>query len=64
MPLDESIVYYWTSLGLSAAAVLVFLWLLREPAARKAGVRPAERPAPEAGPLSEEPASRPGSSDT
>ena len=31
MPLDGSVAYYWTRLGLSAAAVFLFLWLLRTP---------------------------------
>jgi hypothetical protein len=39
VPLDQSIAYYWTSLGLSAAAVFLFLWLVRArrdpPAERK-----------------------------
>ncbi len=63
MPLDESIAYYWTSLGLSAAAVFVFLWLLREPAARKTGERRVEGSGP-AAPLSDGAANRSGPSDT
>jgi len=35
VPLDESLVYYWTSLGMSAVAVAVFLWLLAPPRRRK-----------------------------
>jgi hypothetical protein len=31
VPLDQSVAYYWTSLGLSAAAVFLFLWLLKKP---------------------------------
>jgi hypothetical protein len=41
VPLDASIAYYWTSLGLSAAAVFLFLWLVR---ARRE--TPAERKLP------------------
>ena len=38
MRLDLTLVLYWTSLGISAAAVVLFLWLMRE--SRKAsGVR-------------------------
>jgi hypothetical protein len=28
--LDLTLVLYWTSLGLSAAAVVLFLWLMRD----------------------------------
>jgi hypothetical protein len=35
VPLDESLAYYWTSLGLSAAGILVFLWLLLPPRRKK-----------------------------
>jgi hypothetical protein len=35
MPVDESLAYYWTSLGLSAAGVVVFLWLLLPARKRK-----------------------------
>jgi hypothetical protein len=45
MPLDLTLVLYWSSLGISAAAVVLFLWLMRERRAeggrRKAG---GERP--------------------
>jgi len=30
MGLDATLALYWTSLGLSAAAVALFLWLMRE----------------------------------
>jgi len=30
VPADGSVAFYWTSLGLSAAAVVLFLWLMRE----------------------------------
>ncbi len=30
MPLDLTLVLYWSSLGISAAAVVLFLWLMRE----------------------------------
>jgi len=36
VPLDQSVAYYWTSLGLSAAAVFLFLWLLKKPRDEKA----------------------------
>lgn len=29
MPLDESLAYYWASIGFSAAGVVLFLWLLK-----------------------------------
>ncbi|HTO75051.1 MAG TPA: hypothetical protein VMQ61_03160 [Thermoanaerobaculia bacterium] len=31
MPLDSSATLFYTSLAMSAAAVVVFLWLIREP---------------------------------
>jgi hypothetical protein len=33
MPLDESLAYYWASIGFSAAGVVLFLWLLKPPKA-------------------------------
>jgi len=33
--LDLSLVLFWTSLGISAAVVALFLWLMREDPARK-----------------------------
>jgi hypothetical protein len=35
VPLDESILYYWTSLGLSAAGIVLFLWLVATPRKKK-----------------------------
>ncbi|MGH9366964.1 MAG: hypothetical protein ACRD3M_04740 [Thermoanaerobaculia bacterium] len=35
MPLDASAVFFYTSLGISAAAVVLFLWLIREPRGRE-----------------------------
>ena len=35
MRIDESVAYYWTSLALSAAGVIVFLWLLAPPRPKK-----------------------------
>lgn len=37
MRLDFTLVLYWGSLGISAAAVVLFLWLMREE--RSSGVR-------------------------
>ncbi|MEP6801729.1 MAG: hypothetical protein ABJC07_07320 [Acidobacteriota bacterium] len=31
MPADESLAYYWASIGFSAAGVVLFLWLMRAP---------------------------------
>ena len=39
MRLDESLAYYWASIGFSAAGVVLFLWLLKAP---KAGPSPKE----------------------
>lgn len=39
MPLDESLAYYWASIGFSAAGVVLFLWLLKTP---KAGPSPKQ----------------------
>jgi hypothetical protein len=33
--LDATLVLYWVSLGISAAAVLLFLWLMRERRSRE-----------------------------
>jgi hypothetical protein len=30
LPIDADVALYWTSLGLSAAGVVLFLWLMRE----------------------------------
>lgn len=35
MRLDLTLVLYWSSLGISAAAVVLFLWLMRENRGRK-----------------------------
>ena len=35
MPADLSLTLYYTSLGLSAVGVVLFLWLMREPADRE-----------------------------
>ena len=35
MRLDLTLVLYWSSLGISAAAVALFLWLMRENQDRK-----------------------------
>ncbi len=35
MRLDLTLVLYWSSLGISAAAVVLFLWLMRENQGRK-----------------------------
>jgi hypothetical protein len=35
VPLDESLAYYWTSLGMAAVGVVVFLWLLLPPKKKK-----------------------------
>ncbi len=37
MPADESLAYYWASIGFSAAGVVLFLWLLRAPGLRAPG---------------------------
>ncbi len=37
MPADESLAYYWASIGFSAAGVILFLWLLRTPRPGKPG---------------------------
>ena len=34
MPADESLAYYWASIGFSAAGVVLFLWLMRAPGRR------------------------------
>ncbi|HEY6147040.1 MAG TPA: hypothetical protein VIZ69_05055 [Thermoanaerobaculia bacterium] len=58
MPFDQSVAYYWTSLGLSAAAVILFLWLVRTPR-RPAGRPEASPPAEDApAPLDPQKASR------
>jgi hypothetical protein len=46
VPLDESLAFYWASLALSAAGVVLFLWLVRIPgtdrgAAGASGTKPA-----------------------
>jgi hypothetical protein len=35
VPLDLSVALFYASLGLSAAAVVVFVWLMREPQDRE-----------------------------
>ncbi|HYK41855.1 MAG TPA: hypothetical protein VE007_05645 [Thermoanaerobaculia bacterium] len=61
MPIDESVAYYWTSLGLSAAGFLLFLWLVRAPRPRAGGHEEKPEPPPAksaAAPLDPQKASR------
>ena len=39
VPADASVAFFYASLGLSAAAVVLFLWLIREPRGREHGDR-------------------------
>ena len=45
MPLDLSYTLFWVSLAVSAAAVIVFLWLMREPSELPS--RPSSAPHPD-----------------
>jgi hypothetical protein len=51
VPFDESVAYYWTSLGLSAAAVFLFLWLLRVPRRTEGRDVKKSLPRPESAPV-------------
>jgi hypothetical protein len=42
VPADASVAFYYASLGLSAAAVVLFLWLMREPPKPEDGRRKTE----------------------
>ncbi|MEP7132396.1 MAG: hypothetical protein ABI914_04480 [Acidobacteriota bacterium] len=63
MPADESLFWYWASIGFSAAGVALFLWLLKapkrkdEPAGSAIGGRGTPR---STGPGIDPPASNPG----
>jgi hypothetical protein len=40
VPLDSSATLFYASLAMSAAAVVVFLWLIREPRREERGEKP------------------------
>jgi hypothetical protein len=47
VPLDSTLTLFWASLGISAAAVGLFLWLVRDDRGRKpeaGGGKPNEEP--------------------
>ncbi|HEY7575628.1 MAG TPA: hypothetical protein VIB08_10725 [Thermoanaerobaculia bacterium] len=44
MPADASVAFFYASLGLSAAAVVLFLWLIREPRTKSGGPDAERKP--------------------
>lgn len=44
MPADWTVGLYWGSLAIAAAAVVLFLWLMRDPSRKASGVRREAKP--------------------